>query len=159
MKTLVVYDSVFGNTEMIAKHIGDSIQGARVVRVTEVNLGDLNDVDCLIVGSPTRAFRPTKDITGFLNKLESKSLQGVKVAAFDTRMSIKDVDNKVLTFMANIFGYADKPIEDKLLKKGGVKAADRAGFIVLDSEGPLKEGEIERASLWAQSIVSPTHLE
>ncbi len=159
MKTLVVYDTFFGNTEMIAKHVGDSIQCARVIRVTEFSPGDQNDVDCLIVGSPTRAFRPTKDITGFLNKLKSKSLQGVKVAAFDTRMSIKDVDNKVLTFMANIFGYADKPIEDKLLKKGGVKAADRAGFIVLESEGPLKEGELERASLWTRSIVSSIHLE
>ncbi len=55
--------------------------------------------------------------------------------------------------MVNLFGYADKPIADKLTKKGAIKAADNMGFYVLDSEGPLREGELERASEWAKKIL------
>ncbi len=156
MKALVVYDSVFGNTEKIAQKIGESLsQDARVVKVTETSSSDLIDLDYLIVGSPTRAFNPTKDITSFLKSLAPNSLQGVKVAAFDTRVSPEDVNNAVLTFMVKIFGYADKPIEAKLVKKGGEKASASTGFIVLGNEGPLKEGELERAAGWAQGIVNP----
>ena len=154
MKALVVYDSVFGNTEKIAQKIGESID-ARVVKVTETGSSDLVDLDYLIVGSPTRAFNPTKDVTSFLNSLAPNSLKGVKIAAFDTRVSIEDVNNAVLTFMAKIFGFADKPIEKKLEKKGGEKAQPGAGFIVLGNEGPLKEGELERATEWAKHIVNP----
>ena len=154
MKALVVYDSVFGNTEKIAQKIGESMgQDAQVVRVTEIDSSDTVDLDYLVVGSPTRGFRPTKEITSFLNQLKTKSIQEVKVAAFDTRMSTKDVNNKVLSFMVNIFGYADKPIEDKLVKKGGTKIVPSEGFIVLGTEGPLKEGELERAAEWAQNIL------
>ena len=154
MKALVVYDSVFGNTEKIAKKIGESIgEDARVVKVTAVSPDDMAGVEVLIVGSPTRAFRPTKEITGFVNKLPSKSLQGVSIAAFDTRMDTELVDNAVLSFMAKLFGYADKPIENKLVKKGGVKTVESAGFIVLESEGPLREGELDRAEEWAKKIM------
>jgi len=37
--------------------------------------------------------------------------------------------------------------------KGGYLAAEPEGFIVEDSEGPLKKGELERAASWAKGIV------
>lgn len=154
MKALIVYDSVFGNTEKIAQKISESLgQGSRVVRVTDIDSSDSLNLDYLIVGSPTRAFRPTKPVTGFLDKLKPKSLKGIKVAAFDTRMSTEDVNNKILSFMVNIFGYANKPIEDRLVKKGGTRAVTSEGFIVLGTEGPLKEGELGRAAEWAHKIL------
>jgi hypothetical protein len=41
----------------------------------------------------------------------------------------------------------------KLERKGGHLAAEPEGFIVEDSEGPLKKGELERAGTWAKGIV------
>ncbi len=155
MKTLVLYDTYFGNTEKVAKSIGEAFgEDTQVLSVKDVSLDQLKGLDYLIVGSPTRAFKPTKDTTDFLNKLPSGTLSGVKVAAFDTRMDVKKVNNKVLTFMESIFGYAAKPIADRLKKKGGSLIAEPEGFIVEDSEGPLREGEMERAAEWAKKLLA-----
>lgn len=152
MKGLVVYDSFFGNTEKVAQTIGESL-GVEVVKVSEASLDNLTGLDYLFVGSPTRAFRPTKKITDYLKRIPSDGLNGVKVAVFDTRIDPKDVSNVILTFMVKLFGYADKPISNFLLKKGGKLAIPNAGFIVLESEGPLREGELERAAKWALRIL------
>ena len=58
-----------------------------------------------------------------------------------------------LRFMAGRFGYAAKPIADRLQKKGGDLAVPPEGFIVLGAEGPLKEGELERAAEWGRRVV------
>jgi flavodoxin I len=39
-----------------------------------------------------------------------------------------------------------------LIKKGGSQVLAPAGFFVLNTEGPLKEGELERAAEWVKSI-------
>jgi hypothetical protein len=54
--------------------------------------------------------------------------------------------------MMKTFGYASKPIADSLVKKGATLAAQPEGFYVADSEGPLKDGELERASNWAAGL-------
>jgi flavodoxin len=64
MKTLVVYDSVFGNTEKVALKIGEEL-GAETIKVSEVSYAQLIGLDCLVVGSPTRAFNPTRARIGF----------------------------------------------------------------------------------------------
>ncbi|MBD3173227.1 nitric oxide synthase [Candidatus Bathyarchaeota archaeon] len=154
MKTLVVYDSYFGNTEKVAQAIGESIEGSVVKRPEGVELGTLSEWDLLIVGSPTRGFRPSDAIKSFLNEIPSKSLEGVKVAGFDTRMDPEDVGNPFLKFMVKIFGYAAKPIGDKLVKKGGDLVGENKGFVVTGREGPLREGEVEKAFSWAKTLVS-----
>ena len=75
---------------------------------------------------------------------------------------LSDTDFSVILFvivlyllngLVKVFGYAAKPISDALQKKGGSPAADPEGFIVLDTEGPMKEGEVERASEWARALI------
>jgi flavodoxin len=63
MKTLIVYDLVYGNTGKIAKAIGDAITGeAKVLRVSEVNPSEFKTFGLLIVGSPTYGGgKPTQD--------------------------------------------------------------------------------------------------
>ena len=156
MKALIVYDSVFGNTEKIAKAIGDSLAdltSTEVVKVSEAKLEQLQGTDLLIVGSPTRAFKPTKAIVDFLIQIPSNGLKGIDVAAFDTRVNTEDVNSRILNGFVKIFGYAAKPIADKLQKKGGNLVIPPEGFFVKDNEGPLKEGELERAAKWAKQVM------
>jgi len=55
MKTLIVYDSAYGNTEKVARAIGDAVMGeVEVLRVGEVNSSELKIYDLLIFGSPTQ---------------------------------------------------------------------------------------------------------
>ena len=156
MKTLIVYDSVFGNTKQIALAMGNSLgSGESVVtlRVNEIKPEHLTGLGILIVGSPTRAFKPTKAISNFLNKIPSNGLKGVKVLAFDTRMSTADVNSRLLNTLVKVFGYAAKPISNKLVKKGGSLIVPSEGFFVKESEGPLKDGEIERAAEWVKLAI------
>lgn len=152
MKALVVYDSAYGNTEAIAKAIGGACQ-AIVLRVGEVKPDHLEGLDFLIVGSPTQAFQSLPSVKAFLKNLPAGSIKGVKVASFDTRVDVKQVGNRFLTFLVRLFGYAAEPIMSALVKKGGVRAGEPIGFIVSDKEGPLLDGEIERAIQWATALV------
>jgi len=155
MKALIVYDSFFGNTEKIALAIGKAFGNTKEVTICKavnVKPNMLDGLDYLIVGSPTRAFSPSPATKSFLKSIPSKKLAGVKVAAFDTRIAMTDKVPGFLRFMAKLFGYADKPILDGLKKKGGEETVPSEGFFVLDSEGPLGKGEIERAVVWVKQI-------
>jgi flavodoxin I len=157
MKVLIVYDSYFGNTERVAQAMGDALRAAAEVevrRAVEVKPEQVTGLDALIVGSPTRAFSPTPATKQFLGSLPRQSLDGVKVAAFDTRIAVEETGPRFLALLVKVFGYAAKPIASRLERKGGEQAAPPEGFIVEGTEGPLREGELERASAWAQQVVA-----
>lgn len=152
MKALIIYDSVFGNTEKIANAIAEGIEKctADVLNVKNADPGKLAGLSLLIVGSPTQSYRPTPGIMKFLNSIPEGVLQDVAVAAFDTRVATEDLKKKFFRFIADTGGYAANPIADKLRKKGGILVLPAEGFIVESEEGPLKKGEIARASAWAK---------
>ena len=151
MKALVIYDSAYGNTEKVAQAMAEALD-YEARRVTEVQPAQLTGLDALIVGSPTQKFQPLKPIKDFLKAIPAGQLDGVKVAAFDTRISTEDTDSAILNFLVKLFGYAAEPIGKRLTKKGGKLAMPPEGFYVADKEGPLKKGELERAKAWAKQI-------
>ena len=158
MKAMVVYDSVFGNTGKIARAIGHALgspEDVKMLKVGEVMPEQLAGLALLVVGSPTRQFGPTGATTNFLKSIPKDGLKGVKVAAFDTRFTVSAIEEvRILAFFVRIFGYAAKPIADRLKKKGGELVVPPEGFYVGDTEGPLLEGELERAAEWARRIGS-----
>ncbi|MCI0513698.1 flavodoxin family protein [candidate division KSB1 bacterium] len=156
MKAFIVYDSFFGNTEKIAQAIGDVLSAkmkVAILRVNEVPPEQFTGLNLLIVGSPTRKFSPTPAITRLLKKIPRHGLAGVMAAAFDTRISVNDINSRFLNFMVKLFGYAAEPIAERMEKKGAELIMPPEGFFVVDSEGPLKAGELERAGDWAKQII------
>src|SRR5271157_1444855 len=152
MKSLIIYDSIYGNTEKIAQAIGEGLTGeVKVLRVGEVNTSELNTFDLLILGSPVHGGRPTPALEAFLKKLPSHSLQGMRVAAFDTRFESED-QGIGLRILMSVIRYAAERIAKDLTKKGGRLVAEPEGFIVENKEGPLKQGELERAITWAKGM-------
>lgn len=156
MRVLIIYDSQYGNTEKIAQAIGDSLRSngeVQVVKVGEVNLGQLEGVDLLVVGSPTQQFRATETMRNFLGSIPKNRLHGMRAAAFDTRLQKSVIDqNKALSLFERLFGYAAERIEKSLKEKGCVLAATAEGFYVEGMEGPLVAGELERAVAWAARL-------
>ncbi len=153
MKTLVLYDSVFGNTEKVALALAEAFaeQGpCEAAKVADFTPSRLAGIDRLAVGSPTRAFRPTPALAAQLDALPQGALAGLDVLAFDTRVQIEKAPG-ILRFFAGLFGYAAAPIAKRLQKKGGRLVLPPAGFVVADSEGPLLDGELARAAAWARS--------
>ena len=111
MKVWIIYDSVYGNTEKIAQAIGNALTGeVKVLKVGERPITELKTVTLLIVGSPTHGGSPTPAIQNFLKNISDPALGGIKVAAFDTRMSGR---------LVGVFGYAADRIAESLKKKGG----------------------------------------
>jgi flavodoxin I len=144
MKTLVLYDSAYGNTEQIARAIGSAIAcDVDVLRIGEVNPSGLEPVDFLFIGSPTQSGKPTQAMTDFLDGIPEAVLKRINLVAFDTRLQ---------SSLAGLFGYAAGKIANNLRSKGASLVSSPEGFFVKGKEGPLKEGEPERAALWAENI-------
>lgn len=159
MNILVIYDSAFGNTEQIAQAIGNALgtpDDVKVSRVGDVKPDQFVGLKLLVLGSPTQRFRPLPAIIDMLNGIPQNSLAGVKVAAFDTRLTVEWINKTpVLAFFVKLSGdsaYAARHIADRLMKKGGELIVPPEGFFVEGMEGPLVQGELERAAGWAKQI-------
>jgi flavodoxin len=158
MKAMVAYDSAFGNTEQVARAIGSALgpqEDVETLRVGDVTPERLAGVSLLVVGCPTQKFSPTGATTKLLKRIPKDGLKGVKVAAFDTRFTEAEIEKvKILAFFVRLFGYAAEPIADRLKNKGGELAVPPEAFYVSETEGPLLEGELERAAEWAKQIAA-----
>jgi flavodoxin len=160
MRALIVYDSIFGNTAAIAKAIGATIESTgqeiRVLAVGDAKPEDVEGADLLIVGSPTRGFRPTPAIQEFIGRLEHAKCDGLSAAVFDTRLDLETIHPVPLRWVIDVGGYASSRLQTELAEMGCDVMAEPAGFLVQGTEGPLKDGELARAGDWAQTIVGNT---
>lgn len=156
-ETLIIYDSVFGNTAKIAQTMADALQEHLVVDlriVGEVLPEHLDCIKTLIVGSPTRKFKATNALDQFLRQIPQGGVEGVQIAAFDTRITPEEVArNKFLTVTVKLFGYAAEKISKQLVLKGGKEISAPQGFLVNGMEGDLLEGELEKAAAWALKTI------
>jgi flavodoxin len=135
-KALVVYHSLYGNTEKVANALAGGLQDggcdAIALKVEAVNLADLSKYDLLCVGTPVHAFNISKPVKEFLERLEGQdSLTGKKAFAFDTKMK------------SRLAGTAGGKIEKRLKKLGFDIAKPAKSAVVRGREGPLEEGAEE----------------
>jgi flavodoxin len=148
MKTMIVYDSTYGNTGIVARTLAKSIarhDRVKLVRVRDADYDMLRGVDMLIVGSPTQGGRPTARIQEFLDGLPE--LHGMDVAAFDTRFSTRG-HGPMLALVMKIVGYAAEKIDEALTEKGGTRVLPPRGFVVTGKRGPIRSGDLVAAVRW-----------
>ena len=141
MKTLVVYDSLYGNTAKLAGAIGAAAGESRVLRVGEAKPSELSSFALVVIGAPTQGGRATEAMRAFLERVPA--LDGTRVAVFDTRRRARWV---------KAFGYAAGRIAEKVKSLGATLVAEPEGFIVEGKKGPLAGGELERAGAWAKDL-------
>ncbi len=156
MKILITYDSYFGNTEQVAKKISEVLASqmeVQIIKITDVHLEQLKDFDLVVFGSPTRGFKASEPTLLFVNSIPGGGLKGIKVAVFDTRIPAQDIKPAIFRFIVKRGGYAADKLADTLVKQGAELVVPAEPFYVKASEGPLKEGELEHASRWGQSLL------
>jgi flavodoxin len=146
MNALVVYDSEYGNTESIARAIANELGefgevGANLA--DQAHLDGLGSLDLLVIGCPTQGWRPTPAMLSFLAGMSSEELHGPALACFDTRF-------KLPRWMT---GSAAKVMAEKLQERGVQLLVPPKSFFVKGTEGPLRSGELERASTWARMLL------
>ena len=125
MKACVVYDSIFGNTAKIAEIIGTTLKEGyevQIISASQLKPISLKDLQLLVIGSPTRAFEPTKPIITALRNLKAVDYPTLKIACFDTRIDVKKVNNKILNIFVKFRGYALDSMEKILTKNGFILA-------------------------------------
>jgi flavorubredoxin len=132
LKAAVIYDSVYGNTEKVAKALAAGLEsgGATVdiVKVDAVKFDEIDAFDLFCVGSPTHAWNASKPMKEFLEHFKTvKGLAGKKAFVFDTKMK------------SRLAGSAAGKIENKLKNLDLTIARHSESAIVLGREGPLEE--------------------
>jgi flavodoxin len=144
VKALVVYDSVAGNTEKIARAIAEGLGGgAKAVRSGAPEARELDRIDLLVVGSPTYGGRPTEPMRNYLAGITQAAAKRLTVATFDTRMGAKWV---------RIFNFAAARMAKSFGDLGSTVTSEPRGFIVTGRAGPLADGEVERAKAWGAEL-------
>lgn len=142
MNICIVYDSQFGNTERIAQAIASTLQGFGPVRIERVDPEhplNCQDVDLLMLGSPTQGFRATSAIQSFIMHVPFALLQNLAVVTFDTRIR-------------GPWGSAARNLARRLYSLGVEPLLPPMSFFVKGTPGPLVEGEEERAARWALDV-------
>jgi flavodoxin len=148
MNNLVVYFSQFGNTQKLAEVIAERLSSngdVRTISSDDLTVEDLKEADLLVMGSPTHNMNLPKSVKPVFEKLPKRILSGTPVAAFDTSYKMSGLLNQFT---------ASKRLIKKLRKLGGRPVLPPEIFHVTEREGPLYEGEIERAQAWAGSILA-----
>lgn len=168
-RALIVYESMYGNNQQIASAIADGLQAAgaeaELVPVSEAPTTIPLDVSLLVVGGPNHAAglsrassrrkaaenrgQPTvTGDTGLREWFEQLApIAGVTSAiAYDTRMA----KPRFLRW----FDRAASSIEKQLSRRGFRLARDAEHFYVSGEQGPLADGEIDRAGRWGETLAT-----
>jgi len=135
MNALVVYHTVHGNTEQVARAIAEGLAEGNEVAVKSMADAGRDDVvgaDLVVAGSPTHAWSMSAPAKEFFRGLEGERFEG-KAGAFDTK------------FQPRLAGSAAGKIARALGRLGLTVVGKPTSFYVTGMEGPLKEGELERA--------------
>jgi hypothetical protein len=183
MRIVIVYESLFGSTRAVAEAIAQGVREAqqdtdvRCLPVAEADSDLVLSADLLVVGGPTHMRGMTSGLSrkmGLKSEAQQAGAEGSNhpfhqepgaegpglrnwfhalpsatgkrvAAAFDTRADLR------------MAGGAAKGIAHRLRSHGYELLMDPEGFIVEDTEGPLRVGELDRAKAWGAGLVVQPH--
>ena len=169
MRSLVVYESIYGNTRRVAMAIGEALGAQGEVETVEVSgaPSDLSGFDLIVVGGPIHAWSMSSAMTrsGARDEARRAGVEPVsagrglrewlaglrpsggrlRAAAFDTAVHVPRLVPQ---------GSAARPAADRLSALGARLVAPPEHFFVLDKDGPLADGELDRARAWARGLAA-----
>jgi len=163
-RALVIYESMFLNTETIAEAIVSGLQrGGWNATGVDVRWASKipEDVDLVVLGAPTHAFSLSRPSTRadavrrgaspgraelglreWLTSLPPATDESPVLAVFDTRVAkVRRLPTSAARTIA------------KLAHRRDFRVLDRPkAFLVEDVEGPLCPGEVQRATAWGKTL-------
>ncbi len=159
MRVLVVFETLWGNTERVARVIAAELDSTMDVTVADSDSApsSVDGFDLLVVGGPTHAFSmtraatraqptaphvPTRGIREWLETVE-RPAQAIAAVAFDTRVNTPRLP-----------GSAAKAIRHELRSLGFGTRIKAKSFRVHGNEGPLVDREPDRAAAWIRDVVT-----
>jgi len=147
VKIIVVYESKYGNTKLVAETIIEGIREAQGVETVlnelkKVDLNKIAEYDAILIGSPNHYGGPTKSVREFIDKLEKLNLNGRHFAVFDTYLG------------KGFFEKAVKKMEKRINEKvpGLKQIAPMLSIAVQGAKGPIVEGELSKCKEFGKKI-------
>ncbi|MDD5311461.1 MAG: flavodoxin domain-containing protein [Dehalococcoidia bacterium] len=134
-KVIIVYESKYGNTRLVAEMIAKGLNQfpdveATVAEVARVDPELTVNYDALLIGSPNHIGGPTRGISKFIGRLGKLDLKHKWMAVFDT-------------YTGNDFQKAMRKMEQQLSRKvhGIILIAPGLSIRVDQTKGPVASGE------------------
>ena len=166
MKVIVVFESMFGNTKVLAQDVRDGLAdaGADVALLGVVDAGtELVDCDLVVLAAPTHALSlsrpqtradavkkgadPACASTGIrewidaLGRTRSATSAHPPVAVLDTRVR-----------KARRWSGSAAKRAARTLRKDGFEVVEQMSFFVEGVSGPVSPGEHQRARMWGRHL-------
>lgn len=165
MKILVVYESMWGNTEQVARAIATGL-GVRhdvemvSVDAAPVSIGD--DIALIVAGGPTHALSMSRRQTraDAAKQGAPPDRTGTGLREWLNALPVGDGMPLLATFDTKIDKARHLPgsaarSAARFGRRHGYRSAARAqSFYVHGTEGPLLDGELDRATAWGRSLGS-----
>jgi flavodoxin len=147
MKAIVLFDTLYGNTERIAGSLARGLQEAGVqaelVNIKAARIDRLAEYDLIALGAPTQYFTASKPVKKFMEQLDGLDLKGKRGFAFDTKLeshfsgsAAKFIEKKLRERRLDIIrphssaivaGQNGAKIEEVVLKEGTEKLFEQIG--------------------------------
>jgi hypothetical protein len=170
MRAVITFESIYGNTRSVAEAVAEGLRPLVDVAVLSHHEADpaaVAGADLLVVGAPTHMHGLPTSLSrkmaaqaseeeavpldpgatagpGIRSWLSEQSGDGRLAAAFDTRADGRPA----------LTGSAARGIAKRLRRRGFDVVVEPESFFVEDAEGPLAEGELERAREWGSVIAA-----
>jgi flavodoxin len=148
-KTIIIYESIYGNTKKVADAIAEGIRESGEIECTVAKTGevhhtdDLAKYDAIIFGCPNHNQEPARNMLKFIERASIVDLDEKMGAAFDT-------------YTGGNRGIAVSKLEQLIRQKMSCVKFIVEGFSALvdDRKGPLAEGELHRANDFGKEVAA-----
>ncbi|MFD5467212.1 flavodoxin family protein [Kitasatospora sp. NPDC127059] len=177
MHTVIVYESMYGNTREIAEAIAEGVHraapGAAVdcLPVAEADADLTRSADLLVVGGPTHMHGMSSGLSRRMAAAAEAHKEGREAAAAEARETVEgpglrawfhglpqtEPGTHAAAFDTRVdmprAGGAANGIAHRLSGHHYDLVVEPEGFIVEDNDGPLRAGELDRARAWGAGLV------
>jgi flavorubredoxin len=149
VKVIVVYDTKWGNTKLVAETIAEGMKGVEgietmVIDVKEAEADAVAKYDAILIGSPNHIGGPVRGVKKLIDKLGKAELQAKWAAVFDTQLG------------GNQFERAVKKMEKRIQEKapGLQLIVPGLSIKVAGMQGPVADGELPKCKAFGEKIAA-----
>lgn len=147
MWAYVVVASPCGVSDAVARAVARAVDWSYEHYARSANDVDPTEIRVpavVFLGGPTHRREMGESLRVFLDRMPDRILTQCLFAAFDTRFH----DSPIVT------GSSARHIQRAIEARGGRNLVPGESFFVVCRDGPLRPGELERARVWAGSVIA-----
>jgi len=147
MWVYVVVAAPCGVTDSVARAVARAVDWSyeHYARpANEVDPGEIRTPSVVFLGGPTHRREMGESLRIFVEHMPDRMIAQSLFAAFDTRFH----DSPIVT------GSSARHIQRAVEGRGGRNLVPGESFFVIRRDGPLRDGEVERARMWASGVIA-----